>query len=94
MFVSDLHAPHVGANIAEWKVYPVMRTRAWSNLEFICLLYQPEHRQASDDWVALPVDPTAGDRSRTVSFSPADLQDLHRVANMLEEEQGATGEQI
>ncbi|CAM9788896.1 unnamed protein product, partial [Sphacelaria rigidula] len=49
---------------------------------------------ASDGWVALPVDPTAGDRSRTVSFSPADLQDLHRVANMLEEEQGATEKQV
>eukprot|EP00752_Nemacystus_decipiens_P016538 g14781.t2 len=42
---------------------------------------------ATDEWVALPVNPSAGDLSRMVSFSPSDLEDLQLVENILQEEQ-------
>ncbi|CAN0130275.1 unnamed protein product [Scytosiphon promiscuus] len=42
---------------------------------------------STDEWVSLPVNPSAGDLSRTVKFSPSNLQDLHLVDEVLRENQ-------
>lgn len=50
------------------------------------------NRQAADDWVTLPVDPSAGERSRKVPFSPTALEDIKRVEQLLAQEQGDSRE--
>ncbi|CBJ25589.1 expressed unknown protein [Ectocarpus siliculosus] len=42
---------------------------------------------STDGWVALPVNPSAGGRSRTVSFSPSNLEDLQVVEKILQQDQ-------
>lgn len=45
-------------------------------------------RASTDEWVALPVNPSAGKLSRTASFSPSDLEDLRAVEHILELDNG------
>ena len=45
-------------------------------------------QRSTDEWVALPVNPSAGELSRTASFSPSGLEDLRVVEHILQQDNG------
>lgn len=74
-----VRSSHVGGNIS-FKSFFVPENPG--KLPFV------RRRKYAEDWVALPVNPAAGERSRTVPFSPSGLEDLQHVRHVLRLHEG------